>query len=107
MTIKHKPVTTESLEHHNTYYQVVVIPSCDRVTFTNSEGQPELVNYEVRNRKYDTVEWVGCNLPSALMVAEQLNDILVHKSWKEGVEELETDDFMYVDLTTKNKGSIQ
>ena len=61
-------------------------------------------NYEVRNRKWDTVEYRGGNLPSCLSVAEHFNDILVTKAWETGYEE---DSEMFVDLTTDNKGTIQ
>lgn len=61
-------------------------------------------NYEVRNRKWDTVEYRGANLPSCLSVAEHFNDILVNKMWETDYEE---DDSMYIDLTTDTKGTVQ
>lgn len=102
--IEHKPMTSEKLEYCNQYYQVIFIPECDRKVTENPEGYILHHNYEVRNRKYETVEWIGCDLPSALSVAEQLNSILVNKSWRETYE---PDESMFVGLTTDIKGSLQ
>ena len=103
MTIAHDPLKKEMLEHFNQYYQVVFIPEDARQDCFDQEGNPSIGNYEVRSRKYDVVEWRGCDLPSALIIAENFNSILFSQSWREP----ESDRSMMVDLTTKNKGTIQ
>ncbi len=82
---------------------MVFIPPKDRKEVLNTEGHVCLGNYEVRNRKYDTVEWSGADLPSALVIAESFNNMLVDKTWKE----YEPDEEMMMDFTTSVKGTVQ
>ncbi len=101
--IKHLPLTTEHLVHVNQNYQVVFIPEDKRIEAFDADNNPVYGNYEVRHRKWDTVEYRGGNLPSCLSVAEHFNDILVHEMY---MNELEEDEHMVVDLTTPT-GTMQ
>lgn len=80
------------------------IPEGNRSECKDPDGSILEGNYEVRSRKWDTVEYRGANLPACLSVAEHFNDILVTKQWETGYE---PDQDMFVDLTTDTKGTIQ
>ena len=90
------------LVHTNQNYQVVFIPEGSRIEAFDADNNSVEGNYEVRNRKYDTVEYRCGNLPSCLSVAEHFNDILTHKMY---MNEYEEDESMYVDLTTDDDGT--
>ena len=68
----------ENLVHMNNHYQVVFIPKDDRDEAYDQEGNEVEGNFEVRHRRYDTVEYRSGNLPSALSVAEQFDNIITN-----------------------------
>ena len=95
----------ESLVHMNDNFQVVYIPEHERGECKDEDGTYYEANYEVRHRKYDTVDFKTASLASALAVAEQLDNILTNKLYLTtafgGAEE---EDF-YVDITTQDENN--
>lgn len=98
-------LSEESLVHMNGHYLVVYIPEGERDQCTDEDGTHYEANYEVRHRKYDTVDFKTASLASALAVAEQLNNILEEKLYlTTAFGSAEEDDFM-VDLTSKDENN--
>jgi len=65
----------EMVVHENENYRVISTPDSQRG------------NYSVINKSWGGEEGVFENLPSALSVCEQMNNILVHSIWKKQAEE--------------------
>ena len=90
----------EYLCYQNEYYKVVCVAEEARRLTKDAEGADVEANFEVRNRKYETVEFYSNNLPNAMNVASHFNQVL--RDYDQGVEE----DVLMVDLTNINDGGL-
>ena len=93
----------ESLVHMNNHYQVVFIPYEERGGAYDQEGHECMGNYEVRHRRFDTVEYCSGNLPAALSVAEQFDNIITNKLY---LTTTFGEEDMFVDLTSDEGGGL-
>ena len=98
----------EMLEHTTTYYNVYFIPPNKRKILDSEFGFTTEGNFEVRNRKYGTIEFITDNLPTALTVAEQFNANLEQKMYLNTTSpETREDAFDNFFDMSQTKGTVQ
>ena len=85
----------EHMVHMNNNYLVVFIPSEDRKeSHAKVKGFPREGNFEVRHRKWDTVEYISDSLVLALSMAEHMDRVLNKRLY---LNELDGTDLIYAD----------
>jgi hypothetical protein len=69
----------------NDNYSVVFVPEQDRQYHGSYEGKDIMGNYKVVHNMHKTIEqWCEC-YPTALGIAEHFNEMLVKKTYNQGV----------------------